>query len=103
MLKTMPPLAYLVLGFVGGYWAGWHTRGGREVKALLEQKLAIGAALRREASALLESVGKLSQTGALSRIDDLKLTQGSDKDGVQLSIKTYAHNAWANVPTGPET
>jgi hypothetical protein len=76
------PLFFLAVGLLGGYLIG--RRGGA------------AAALRREASALLESVGKMARSGALHRIDDLNLRHGTEGDGVQLTIKTYG----ASSPSG---
>lgn len=72
------PLFLFVMAFFGGYWVGGRSRGKRE----------LAASLQREASALLDSLGRLSSTGALRQIGDLKLRHGSDRDGVQISVRT---------------
>jgi len=67
----MPPLIYLVVGFCGGYLVG--------------RKSGLLAAMRREASAVLDSVARMRN---LSEVEGLKLHQGNDKNGVKLLIKT---------------
>jgi hypothetical protein len=71
-------LVQLALAFASGYWAGARFGRGK----------ALAATLQKEASALLESVGKLSVTGALQKTDYLELKQGNTQDGMQLLIKT---------------
>ena len=73
----MPPLLWLAVGLVGGYFAGRRS-----------VRWQVVSGLRREASMLLDSVGRLGSTGALSSLEDLRLRHGSAKDGVQLLIKT---------------
>lgn len=73
----MPPLLWLAAGLVGGYFAGRRS-----------VRWQITTSLRREASALLDSVGRLGQSGALHTVEGLKLSHGSPRDGVQLLIKT---------------
>ncbi len=71
------PLFYLAVGFIAGYAFRRFANDNR------------AAALQREASGVLDSVGKLAQTGALASMDDLRLRTGSDAQGVKLLIKTH--------------
>jgi hypothetical protein len=68
------PLGWILVGFVAGYITGSRHRRAD--------------ALRREASAVLDSVGRLSGAGALSSIADLQVHSGNAKDGVQVAITT---------------
>ena len=65
------PLFYLAAGFLGGYLVG--------------RRHGVLAVMRREATSILDSVGRLSN---LHTMEDLRFKSGSDKDGVQLVIKT---------------
>lgn len=70
------PLIYMALGFAAGYFFGKRSPDGK--------------ALRREASSVLDSIGKLHLTGALRSIDGMKVSNGNESDGVTVSIKTTA-------------
>lgn len=74
------PLLYIAFGFLGGYLVG---------KRSSATSLETAGRVQREASAVLESVGQLSSTGALASIGDLQLKHGDTRNGVQLLIKTH--------------
>ena len=73
----MPPLLWIAGSFLAGYLAGRRSVHWRVISEL-----------RREASALLDSVGKLGTAKVLANVEDLKLEHGSDKDAIKLTIKT---------------
>jgi len=68
----MPPLLYILLGFAAGYIVGKRSPDGK--------------ALRREATAVLDSIGDLHRTGALRSVGTLKVANGSSQDGVSIEI-----------------
>lgn len=68
----MPPLLYILLGFAAGYVVGKRSPDGK--------------ALRREATAVLDSIGDLHRTGALRSVGTLKVANGSSQDGVSIEI-----------------
>jgi hypothetical protein len=76
----MPPIIYLVVGFCGGYWIGRRT--------------GILAAMRREASAVIDSVARMNN---LSEVEGLRLHQGNEKNGVKLLIKTRQPIDYSNL------
>lgn len=67
----MPQLFYLAVGFLGGY--------------LLGRRHGIVKVLHREATSLLDSVGRMPNLHAL---ENLHLRSGSARDGVQVQLKT---------------
>jgi hypothetical protein len=81
----MPVLWWLAIGLAGGFFAGRRS-----------VRWQITGAMRRDASALLDSVGRLGSTGALASVEDLRLRHGSDRDGIKLLIKTRDGAGWGD-------
>jgi hypothetical protein len=69
----MPPLLYLVVGFSAGWYMG--------------RRHGILAAMRREASSVIDSIGRMNN---LHSLEGLHLKHGDDKTGVKVLLKTRA-------------
>jgi hypothetical protein len=78
--KSRTDTTTLALVFAAGYLLGSQYKTG--ASAVGNDKL------KSEANEVLDSVGRLAQTGALKDIADLKIKNGSADNGVVVEITT---------------